>query len=355
MTTAIYTLTHKDFEAPKNPIYHPLSVFCDKGDNIAGKNCYYSELTGCYWAYKNAPEDILGIAHYRRYLINERGTLLSESEIQKTLNEYDMLTPKILTLNFPYEYGFSKNHKPYYLEELSKLLMEKYPEVYPVYSNLIKGVNTLFGNMLIARRSLFIDYHEWLFSILFDLENRIEIDEPDSYHRRIFGFISEFLLYVYVKLRGLRIKEHMVGMVGEKTEVRTLKRELWDLLSRGDFMGAKAHFLDARNARPDILMEASDIGWELHYLMEAIAILEHERDEGIHPFIEKIGSYEELIAYLRNLNSITREHFRQSPGKDLNYWALAETKGKAFENYSAEAIRIAATLVEAETQIAKNN
>ena len=60
MSIRIYTLTHKNFEIPKDPMYVPLQVgratkddlgyLCDNtGDNISEKNCYYSELTGIYW------------------------------------------------------------------------------------------------------------------------------------------------------------------------------------------------------------------------------------------------------------------------------------------------------------------
>lgn len=302
MDTKIYCLTHKDFEPPEDPIYVPLSVYCDTGDNIADKNCYYSELTGCYWVWKNSRADILGICHYRRYLLNDDGGFYNSSQIQNVLNEYDLITTKVLTLDFPYEYGFSHNHKPYYLEQLRLLLKEKYSDILPVFDELVSGVNTLFGNMLICKRELFLDYHEWLFTILFDLESRIVIDEPDSYHRRIFGFISEFLLYVYINIKGLKVKHSMVGMVGEKTEVRSIKKKMWEFFSKLDYMGAKAYFLEEYEKRPDILMEASDIGWELHYCMEAISVCEYERDEGEEVFLKRMSSYQEMIEYLRKLN-----------------------------------------------------
>lgn len=330
MSTEIYTLTHKPFTPPTDPIYVPLSVFCDDKENIADKNCYYSELTGCYYAWKNSQADIIGICHYRRYLLNDEGRFYNEKEIQNTLREYDLITTKVLTLNFPYEYGFSKNHKPYYLKELKSLLFEKYPEEYKVYKRLVSGVNTLFGNMLICKRELFCDYHSWLFSILFDLEKRIIIDEPDSYHRRIFGFISEFLLYVYVEMKNLSCKHSMVGMVGEKTEVREIKERLWEYFKTGDYFGAKDYFLEQHKKRPDILMEASDIGWELHYCMEAISICEYEADEGIAVFLNKITTFDEMIKYLRNLNNRVRKN--------------EDTKG-----YSNAAVFVAKTLIDAES------
>lgn len=331
MSVKIYCLTHKEFEPPKDSIYVPLNVFEESGENIAEKNCYYSELTGCYWVYKNSDADILGICHYRRYLLSDSGGFYNENEIQKALCEYDIITTKVLTLDFPYEYGFSKNHKPYYLSELSKLLEESYPEVFSVYKRLVAGKHTLFGNMLICKRELFNEYHRWLFDILFRLESRITIDEPDSYHRRIFGFISEFLLYVFVEMKGLKCKHSMVGMVGEKREVKEIKEALWKYFEAGDWRGAQRFFLYEHKKRPDILMEASDIGWELHYLIEVMAIAEREADtkEGVK-ILSGCRNLRDLIEKMRNLNNSIRL------GEGMSY------------NYSPEAVKVAKELIEAE-------
>lgn len=336
MKTEIYCLSHKPFTPPKDKIYLPLSVFESTGDNIASKNEYYSELTGCYWAWKNSDADILGICHYRRYLLNGKGDILKEGEIQKTLSSCDMITPKILTLNFSYEYGFGKNHKPYYLTELRRLLKDRLPEIISVYDRLVSDVHSLFGNMLIAKRGLFSDYHEWLFNILFSLEERIVIDEPDSYHRRIFGFISEFLLYLFIEFYGIKIHQTMVGMLGEKTEVRAIKQKMWEYLALGDFLGAKEYFLCQYEKRPDILMEASDIGFELHILMEAISIAEHESFAGKRVFLENITSYNELLAYIRKLNKLAdpnngSELSQEAKGYSKEAFYVAETLSKAAE------------------------
>lgn len=332
MKTEIYCLSHKPFTPPDDKIYLPLSVFEDSKDNIAPKNEYYSELTGCYWVWKNAEADILGICHYRRFLLNGKGEILKEDEIQKTLLDYDMITPKILTLNFSYEYGFGKNHKPYYLSELRKLLKDRFPDILSVYDGLVSDVHSLFGNMLIAKRKLFSDYHEWLFNILFALEERIVIDEPDSYHRRIFGFISEFLLYLFIEFYGIKIHQTMVGMLGEKTEVRTIKQKMWEQMASGDFLGAKEYFLCQYEKRPDILMEASDIGFELHILMEAISIAEHESFAGKRVFLENITSYSELLGYVRTLNKIVDSN----NGTEFSQEA---------QGYSNEAFYVAKTLL----------
>ena len=81
----IYAMTHKRFDESNMDLYKPLFVGAkgkkdtygyirdDEGDNISERNCYYSELTGMYWVYKNVTDmDIVGCCHYRRYLIDEK-------------------------------------------------------------------------------------------------------------------------------------------------------------------------------------------------------------------------------------------------------------------------------------------
>ena len=312
---SIYTMTHKDFIPPENPIYIPLHVgraLCneaeaagaksskgimrfpgdDTGDNISERNDTFSELTGHYFVWKNDNDsDILGICHYRRYLISEKTeNLLSAGEIRSLLDEYDIITTKRLLLNFPYEYAFSQNHKPLYLKETGNVIRDLYPKDHEVFLRLVNEPHTYFGNMLIAKRTVFEGYSEWLFDILFELDRRIVIDEPDSYHRRIYGFVSEFLLYLYVVSRGLKAKGLMVGMTSEKTEVTEIKKFLKEFFEKGDYVGAREYFLLQKKKRPDITMEASDITGELHLAMQVIAtagledneygdhILNHERD-----------------------------------------------------------------------------
>ena len=104
MSIRIYTLTHKNFEIPKDPMYVPLQVgratkddlgyLCDNtGDNISEKNCYYSELTGIYWIWRNVHDlDYVGVCHYRRYLINEHGKIFTKPELLQILQKVDVIT-----------------------------------------------------------------------------------------------------------------------------------------------------------------------------------------------------------------------------------------------------------------------
>ena len=92
MSIKLFTITHKQFTPPPDSMYVPLHVGRvntedlgylgdNTGESISSKNPFYCELTGMYWIWKNEKNaDYVGICHYRRYLINERGTLFTETE-----------------------------------------------------------------------------------------------------------------------------------------------------------------------------------------------------------------------------------------------------------------------------------
>lgn len=334
----IYVLTHKDFTPPPLSEYIPLSVHEETGENIAKKNDTFSELTGLYWIWKNdTASDIVGTAHYRRYLLNADGGLLSASQITDILQSCDCITTKELQLNFPYYDGFGENHKPYYLDELRKVLADKCPSDIPLYDRLVHDAHTYFGNMMIAKKGLYDAYCKWLFDLLFTLDERIVIDEPDAYHRRIYGFISEFLWYFYVRKEGLHAYETMVGITTEKAETKEIKTRLAAYFAKGDHAGAKRFFLEERTKRPDILMEASDITGELHLCMEVIAICEYEAAAEKATLLERTGDFRELMAFCNQLNAyviakarngrlppVLREWVRQAkPSEEAIYVASA--------------------------------
>ena len=238
MSVKIYTMTHKKFDVPNDPMYVPLQVGAEgkeplgyvrdnTGENISALNCYYSELTGVYWIWKNDTEsDIVGVCHYRRYLLNEKGVMFRKEEIEKLLSEYDCLTSRLLTLDFSYHYGFSDNHNVWDLDVTGEVIREKYPEDYPLFEKLVHENHTYFGNICVMKKPLFDAYCAWLFDIFAEVRKRIDIDSYDSYHKRVFGFVSEFLLYVWVTKHKLRAYECMVGMIGEKAETKEMKQRI---------------------------------------------------------------------------------------------------------------------------------
>lgn len=332
MKVQIFVCTHKPFDPPKDPIYVPLQVGRkgkkdlgylgdDTGDEISDKNCYYSELTGLYWAAHNCPDaDIKGSCHYRRYLINEQEKAYSAKEIEDILKEYDIMTTKTLSLRSAYFDGFKENHNIEDLILTGEVLKQDFPEYYPVFERLVHENQTYFGNMIICKKEIFDTYVDWLFDIFFRMEPKMDFTGYDDYHKRVFGFISEFLLKVYILVNGLKVHESMVGMVGEKKETIEVRTRLADLIMDKQLSEAKAYFMDFIEKRPDILMEASDVNGELKLAMQIITSCEHEYESYGKSVLDEIGDYRTLVKYFSRVNRIVSEERLGLLSQDDQCW-----------------------------------
>ena len=170
MAVTIFTMTHKKFEEPSDPVYVPLQVgrACgedlgypgdDTGDNISRKNCYYGELTGVYWVWKNVrTKDYVGICHYRRYFCTEEGRIFNEKDYRSLLQEYDIITSKKLKLNFSYFDGYASDYNIFDLITTGEVIRQKYPAYYGNFERLVHGNGTYFANMMVAEKSLYDEY-----------------------------------------------------------------------------------------------------------------------------------------------------------------------------------------------------
>lgn len=317
MKLRIYTMTHKKFEVPKEPMYQPLHVGHavnadigypgdDTGENISALNCYYSELTGLYWVWKNCKDvDYVGTCHYRRYLINDNEQVLTHDEYEALLKRYDLITTRRVRLNNSYYFGFSANHNRKALDATGEVIGELYPEYYETFERLVHGTETYFGNIMVMSKPLFDEYAEWLFSVFFAVAERIELETgEDAYHKRVFGFISEFLLFVWATVRGLKVCECKVGMIGEKAETRELKEKLAEYFKKRDIDGAKSYFLKRKTERPDVMMEASDVTGELRLCMQVIATAGKEREIYGSSILDRENSFAGLMQIFTGINAI---------------------------------------------------
>lgn len=332
MSVTIFTMTHKKFKEPTDPIYMPLHVGREgaedygyagdnTGDNISGKNCYYGELTGVYWVWKNVrTTDYVGICHYRRYFCTEEGRIFNEKDYLSILKNYDIITSKRLKLNFSYYDGYAGDYNIFDLDTTGETIKEMYPEYYDTFERLVHGNGTYFGNMMVASKELYDEYAEWLFSIFAEVEKKIDPSGYDDYHKRVFGFISEFLLYVWVEVKGLKVYECKVGMTTEKYETKQMKEKLSEYFFQGDLAGAKEYFLSVLEKRPDLLMEASDITGELKLSMQVIAVCTLEKEAYGTSVIDKIRQFDGLMHYFTRLNEIISDcSLKQISEEDIRF------------------------------------
>lgn len=339
MSVTIFTMTHKKFPTPGDPVYVPLQVGRagsedlgyigdDRGVSISEKNCYYGELTGVYWVWKNIKtSDYVGICHYRRYFCTEEGRILTGREYEEILSTHDIITSKLLKLNFTYYEGYARNYNIHDLEAVREVIRQHYPAYYETFERLVHGKGTYFGNMVVCKKEIYDAYCEWLFGIFGKAEEKIDASLYDDYHKRVYGFISEFLLYVWTQVQGLKVYECKVGMTDEKRETAEIKERLADYFAGKDIAGAKAYMLACLEKRPDVLMEASDITGELKTAMQVIAVCELEEQTYGSSTIDRIQDFGALMAHFHKLNDMIqtwRERENQMSPSEVEFFMKNE-------------------------------
>ncbi len=175
----------------------------DMDENISEKNPGYCELTGLYWAWKNLPDaDVIGLVHYRRYftvksLVFRHGheplrCVLTDGELSALLLEYDILVPskRIYGIETLYSH-YCHTLDGYQLDVAREIIGEKTPQYLPFFDRVCRRRWGYMFNMMILRRKDLEEYCQWLFEVLFAVEERLEaegyLDGLSDFEKRLFG------------------------------------------------------------------------------------------------------------------------------------------------------------------------
>ena len=219
----IYIMTHKKFDDPQLEGYVPLQVGAqgkdsfgylqdNSGDNISFKNPNYCELTGLYWVWRNTKDKYKGLVHYRRYfgksnLSNKIRDVYTYNQMIDLLKEADII--------LPYIEHFKQNAKdeilincctPKIFADLKNVINIKYPQYISDFDRYFTDNKSSLFNMMFCKSETFDSYCEWLFDILFELEKSVDMSVLNDYQKRLYGFLAERLLNVWVIHNGLRVK-----------------------------------------------------------------------------------------------------------------------------------------------------
>lgn len=213
----IIVATHKKYWMPADDMYVPIQVGAEinnidldylkdnTGDNISKKNKNYCELTGLYWAWKNLDAEYIGLAHYRRHFCikgskgDKENKVLTLEQANRLLSKTDILLPN--PRNYYIETNYSQYVHAHHAEDLDttrEIIAEMYPDYIEAYDKSMKSTIGHRFNMFIMKKDKFNEYCEWLFSILFELENCLDISQYNANDSRVFGFVSERLLDVWI-------------------------------------------------------------------------------------------------------------------------------------------------------------
>lgn len=220
MTTKIYVISHKNTDFPEEDIYEPLIVggglseepylHDNTGDSISCFNSSFCELTGIYWIWKNTDTECVGIAHYHRFPV-KNGRLLGEQDIGQMMRSCDIILPR--ERRYFIESNYSHYAHAHHIEDMDmtrQVIAERHPDYLTAFDRRMRMTRGHRCNMFIMKRKRFDEYCSWLFDILFELRCRIDISDYDPYNRRVFGFISERLLDVWLDHNGYSFSETKV-------------------------------------------------------------------------------------------------------------------------------------------------
>lgn len=233
MDARIYIATHKPYDFPQQSGYIP--VFAgkalhkeeadnisgdDTGENISFLNNQFCELTVLYWIWKNCRADIVGLVHYRRYfafpdkpemnIIHAGKPVLDTGKLPGLMpSENRIILPKPQGFGKERVFGLFKKRRTVYRQyrlchyekdwfELEKTVRRRCPEYSAALAKVRNSTQISCCNMFVAHKSFVDAYCTWLFDILFELRKRLDISGYDNYQQRIFGFMAERLLNVYV-------------------------------------------------------------------------------------------------------------------------------------------------------------
>ncbi|MCQ2373174.1 MAG: DUF4422 domain-containing protein [Phascolarctobacterium sp.] len=220
----------------------------DSGDNISIRNREYCECTSLYWAWKNIDFekfDYIGCMQYRRQLILNRffddakvdqeksvykcvhldkdthGICkiigLSEKAILELLNEYDCIIPyptSLEKINITSVYHDWVDKIPgVHVDDLILLenyIKENHAEEYDSFVEYLNSPNKLMYQVFIVKPYIFKEYCEWLFSILFDIDKKVDTSLYTVNGKRTLGYLAEVLYgFYFVKLctaKGYKVK-----------------------------------------------------------------------------------------------------------------------------------------------------
>jgi len=295
----VFVCYHKPGEILKSQCIRPIQVGREAsrvlleemigdntGDHISSRNNNFCELTALYWAWRNVEAQYYGLMHYRRVFdftdqfddikcygldnSTQQKLGLDDHTIRSALDSCDVILPKSVDVSLwqgvdSVRDHYCREHLEEDLHLLRTAIQAKAPHTLDDFDTVFSGKETYFYNMFVMRREVFHAYTAWLFSILFEVDSQIELHDRDQYQKRVFGFMGERLLTVYIqhcrRSQGLRIRELPVVFVTNESPPGIGHA----------FQSARRRYVQMRFRRDSIYLKL--FGWEFRRGKEACSQL----------------------------------------------------------------------------------
>ncbi len=194
----------------------------DTGINISEKNKHYGELTGNYWVWKNfvptTNAEYIGYCHYRRFLDFNMHKMkdvpfkpIKDTEFKKIFKEYteenilnciegyDIILPQKLKFGLSILDQYFKYHPLGEFNLALKVIEDLYPEYLLETLKLFGAKEMVTCLHFVMKKELFNEYMEWLFNILFTIEERTDWSKYNTYNTvRVPAYLAERLFNVWL-------------------------------------------------------------------------------------------------------------------------------------------------------------
>lgn len=198
----------------------------DLSPHIGHKNRTFCELTALHQIalrHANSPNDVIGLEHYRRRFVNgpkwlcqvirttqksfltrpvsnflRRRFELTHAQAASLLEHCDIIVPRPARLKHSVEAHYRQSHISDDWQKLRHVVTSRFPDYASAFEEFSSQKTIHHFNMFVARSGWGEQYCRWLFEILDQLEKEIDLSERDSFQIRVFGFLAERLLNVFL-------------------------------------------------------------------------------------------------------------------------------------------------------------
>ena len=217
-------------------------------DNISGKNPSYSELTALYWTWKNLKKlypDVkyVGWTHYRRFFAFDERRILRDiiskpasaikdyrvnaAKVTRILEGGKIILAKKVCLGLPIDLHYWRCHHGKDYRTLKRIIKEKFPDYYDSFIRIMELNNKIsLYCMFVMKYEDFENYCGWLFSVLSEAEKEVPYQNYSPYQKRVFAFMAERLLNVYVAKNNLKPEYFNVYLYDNSKEDRKITERL---------------------------------------------------------------------------------------------------------------------------------
>ncbi|WP_252180906.1 DUF4422 domain-containing protein [Pediococcus stilesii] len=120
-----------------------------------------------------------------------------------------------------------------------KVIEENYPKYLNAFDKVMKRRSAHMFNMFIMKNKEFKQYAEWLFNILSLAEREIDISNYSVQEARVFGYLSELLMDVWIEKNNKSYVECSWIQVGPR---QLLKKVFFFLIRKLKIKNSRTHF-----------------------------------------------------------------------------------------------------------------